>query len=213
MDRLHVVIPARAPFRLRARSALLALACVLGAFGCDDGQPSRPPPSRVEAVTAQRTDPMQELCDVAPRASDAPTLSFPELASGEAPGRPTRPRWLNVWATWCRPCVEEMPLIVGWSERMHGEAADVELVFLSSDATDEAVATFREAHPDAPETLRMQDPDGVAAWATSVGLDPGATLPIHVFTDAENRVRCARTGALSERDYQNARDIVRRLGE
>ncbi len=191
--------------------ALIATACVL-AVGCDDTT-STPvaPPSRVEAVTAEREDPTEELCDVHPSASDAPLLAFPELASGEAPGAPSRPRWVNVWATWCRPCVEEMPMIVSWSERMRAERADVELVFLSSDASDEAVSTFRGEHPDAPASLRMQDPQAVSAWATSVGLDPGATLPIHVFTDATGRVRCARTGALSERDYEHVRDVVRGL--
>ena len=165
----------------------------------------------MEAVTAEPEDSIEEVCDVAPSGSDAPTLTWPELASGQPPGAPDGPRWLNVWATWCRPCVEEMPRIVGWSERMRSEGAGVELVFLASDATDEAVTEFRQSHPDTPESLRVADPQTIADWATSVGLDAGATLPIHVFTDAENRVRCARTGAVSEDDYASVRDLVRRL--
>lgn len=191
--------------------ALIAAACFV-ALGCDDGHaPSAPLPSRVEAVAAEREDATRELCDVAPSASDAPVLAFPPLASGEAPAASSRPRWINVWATWCGPCVEEMPMIASWSERMRSEGTDVELVFLSSDASDEAIATFRQSHADAPDSLRMQDPQGVAQWATSVGLDPGATLPIHVFADASGRVRCARTGALSERDYDHVRDVVRTI--
>jgi len=194
-------------------SPLIALALSAGCLsvGCDDAPSASVPSSRVVAVTASADEEVEDLCDVAPSANEAPTLTFPALATGSAPGAPTRPRWVNVWATWCRPCVEEMPMLVEWAERMRGERADVELVFVSADASDEAVAAFRASHPDAPDTVRVADPESLGTWVTSFGLDSGATLPIHVITDAEGRVRCARTGAVSEDDYGRMRDLVRGL--
>jgi len=190
--------------RLSLVAALLAAPC-LGA--CDDGAPSAAPPGRVVAVEAEATeDPADRFCDVQP--AGAPALTLPALAGGEAPagGR----RWLNVWATWCRPCVEEMPLLDSWRDRLAADGVEVELTFLSADADAEAVARFREAHPEVPETLRMADPDALPAWATQVGLDEGATLPMHLLTDAQGRVRCARTGAVAEEHYAAVRAILSR---
>lgn len=187
------------------------IAITLALTGCDDrAGTAAAPPSRVVAVSASDDEPAEELCDVAHDAASAPVLAFPELGAGTAPA-PSGARWINVWATWCRPCVEEMPMIRQWTERMRGEGAAVDLVFLSADASDEAIATFRTSHADAPETLRIADPSALPRWVTSFGLDEGATLPIHVLTDASGRVRCARTGAVSESDYERMRDRVRSL--
>lgn len=187
-----------------------AIALALLIAGCEEGADrAGPPPSRVVAVAAAEEE-IEDLCEVAPAASEAPRLSYPALASGSAPAA-GRARWLNVWATWCRPCVEEMPMLAAWSARMQAERVPIELVFLSADASDEAVATFRASHPAAPETLRIADPAALETWVTTVGLDAGATLPIHVITDAQGRVRCARTGAVSEDDYERMRDLVRDL--
>jgi len=193
------------------RLPALILVSALAIAGCEEGGAERPspPPSRVVAVAAAEEE-VEDLCELAPAASAAPVLTFPTLASGSAPAA-GRARWLNVWATWCRPCVEEMPMLAEWTARMRAERADVELVFLSADASEEAVTAFRATHADAPETLRIADPAALEAWVTTVGLDAGATLPIHVITDAEGRVRCARTGAVSEDDYERMRDLVRGL--
>src|SRR5690606_21745626 len=123
---------------------------------------------------------------------------------GEAPS-PGRATWVNVWATWCRPCVEEMPLLHRFQEQLADEGVEVDLVFLSADRDAEAVAAFRAAHPDTPAGPRVADPESIAPWAEGVGLAAGGSLPIHVFTDARGRVRCARGGAVSERDYEAVR--------
>lgn len=188
----------------------LVVAIIGLTVGCGEEDGRRPGAvhSRVESVAQAEGNAAEEFCDVTQDADAAPQLTFPPLASGTAPGAPSGARWLNVWATWCRPCVEELPMLVEWSHRMRGERTNVELVFLSNDATDEAVTTFRSQHPNAPESLRIADPAALQTWVTTVGLDAGATLPIHIFTDSQGRVRCARTGAIAERDYENVQSIL-----
>lgn len=50
--------------------------------------------------------------------------------------------WLNVWATWCQPCVEEFPVLL--KLRRQHQAKGLRMVFVSSDFPDntEAVQTF-----------------------------------------------------------------------
>lgn len=102
-------------------------------------------------------------------------------------------------------------MIRTWAQRLRADGAPVELVFVSADASDEAVAGFRASHADAPESLRVADPSALPQWVTTVGLDEGATLPLHLITDARGRVRCARAGAVSESDYERVRALVRAL--
>jgi thiol-disulfide isomerase/thioredoxin len=180
-------------------------------LGCDDDANATPPPSRVIAVAA---DPnagpnIEEFCDVQGAGDEAAEMSFPELA-GEAPGAASGVRWINVWATWCAPCIEEIPRLVRFQEQLEEEDVAVDLVFLSADRDDEAVAAFREEHEATPEGPRIADPTTLPAWAQSVGLDEGATLPIHVFVDAAGKVTCARTGGVSDEHYEVVKAIASR---
>lgn len=187
---------------------LIGVALVL--LGCDQGGDGgrSAPPSRVVAVAASEEPSVEELCDVTPEGDEAPALVLPELAVGQTPPSLGGRRWLNVWATWCRPCVEELPLLRRWKERLARDGVDVGMIFLSADASDETVARYRSDHAGAPDGLRIADPQELPRWATAVGLDEGATLPIHVWTDRDGRVRCARTGAVDEDDYENVRDVL-----
>ncbi len=51
---------------------------------------------------------------------------------------------LNFWATWCPPCVREMPLLDEW-QRRHGQQG-LQMVGIAIDRADE-VAAFLDEHP------------------------------------------------------------------
>jgi thiol-disulfide isomerase/thioredoxin len=79
------------------------------------------PRSRVEAVAAEREDPAERFCDVSAPLGQGAALVLPQV---EGPAMPSSGwRWVNVWATWCAPCVEEMPRIVAWRERLAADEA------------------------------------------------------------------------------------------
>ncbi len=164
-------------------------------------------PSRVEAVAARRADPAERFCDVSSPANGARVLTLPPLEGAPAPTDGWR--WLNLWATWCAPCIEEMPRIAVWRERLAREGALIEPFFVSVDRTAEEVANFRAQHPDAPITARLIDAEGLRPFLDSLGLDSGATIPVHVLVDPEDRIRCVRTGAVIDTDYPAVRAIVR----
>jgi hypothetical protein len=48
--------------------------------------------------------------------------------------------------------------------------------------------------------LRLKDDKKLEAWLLSIGLDRGATLPVHVFVRNDGRIACVRTGAIKQTD-------------
>jgi thiol-disulfide isomerase/thioredoxin len=193
--------------RLPALSLAAALAVSLA--GCGDDGEIRPeaPPSRVEAVAAPREDPAIRFCDVSAPVGQGTLLVMPAV---EGPAMPASGwRWINVWATWCAPCVEEMPRIVEWRARLAADGAPVEPYFVSVDESAETIAAWRAEHASAPESARLSDPAGLPALVAALGLDAGATIPIHALVDPGGHLRCVRTGSVGERDYDAVRGILR----
>lgn len=186
----------RLPTLIVAAAALTALAA------CDAGSSTNAESSsRVNAVKGKASGvSVAELCDVRHPDERAPPFALPALA-GAAPRAGTRWRWVNVWATWCKPCVEELPRLERWAAR---HADKVELVLLSADTSDAEVATFRAAHPGIPDSKRLADPDSLPAWVTSLGLDAASPIPIHVLVDGSGRTRCVRAGGVSDDDLSAA---------
>ena len=205
MDRLSSVIRASVILVALSGSAL---------FGCGGEDAAITPEgaaagprSRVEAVAAEREDPAERFCDVSAPLGLGNALVLPQV---EGPAMPSSGwRWVNVWATWCAPCVEEMPRIVAWRERLAADGAAIEPYFVSVDQTPDEVTGFRTAHPDAPASARLVDPAGLPGLITALGLDTGATIPIHALVDPSGRLRCVRTGSVAERDYDTIRAIIR----
>jgi thiol-disulfide isomerase/thioredoxin len=182
--------------------ALLILLHGLSACGDSAGPPSAPPPkSRFEAVAAKApsADSLAGFCDVRAEPGQGKPLQLPAL-DGTPPVQ-QGVRWVNVWATWCKPCVEEMPMIATWQKQLQGEGKRLDVQFVSVDETAEAVQSFRAQHPALPSGFRLADPAALAPFVASLGLDSGAGLPIHVFVEAGARVRCVRAGAITESHY------------
>ena len=62
---------------------------------------------------------------------------------------------LNFWATWCQPCVEEMPSLVQMQQRMG--AKGVTVLAVSVDVDESAYQRFLKNHKI--ELLTVRDPD------------------------------------------------------
>lgn len=165
-------------------------------LGCGDAAPA--PSSRVEAVAAKTPSASAaELCDAVAK-RDA-TFAFPSALEGTAPAG-KGPRWINVWATWCPPCVEELPVVRKLEAALAKQGSPVKLSLLSVDTTADAVTQFAAAHPEVRGSLRLSDDKQLEPWLLSIGLDRGATLPVHVFVHGDGKIACVRTGAIKETD-------------
>ena len=176
--------------RLPTLIALVAL------VSCKDEKPAEPQ-SRVNAakVTAKKTD-VAAFCDKTFAREAAPKFSTPALAGGTlAPS--TKWRWINVWATWCKPCIEEMPRLKQWQQKL----ASFELQFVSVDESDADIDAYRKLHPETPPSVRLAKADAQGEWFKQLGLDAGAPIPVHIFVDPSNHVRCVRAGGVREQDF------------
>jgi thiol-disulfide isomerase/thioredoxin len=191
-------------------SALTLAALVVPLGACRDSARPRETAQRFNAVEAepQPAAKIEGFCDVQGKGDKARIFGYPALAS-PAPAVDGRPRWVNVWATWCKPCVQELPLLVRWQAQLAKDGAPFELVLLSLDSDDDAVEHFRQQHPGTPPTLRIKDPAQAETWVATLGLDRASAIPIHAFVNRQGQIRCARTGGVSRDHLPTVQAILR----
>ena len=105
---------------------------------------------------------------------------------------------LNFWATWCVPCREEMPLLVGVQKRYADRGVIVIGASADEASTQDQIAPFiRKLNITFPiwtgaNTDHMQ----------ALGLGKG--LPVTVVLDQEGRLRFRLLGILHRNELENA---------
>jgi thiol-disulfide isomerase/thioredoxin len=122
----------------------------------------------------------------------APVLHLPDLhgqphALSEFAGRRVL---VNFWASWCGPCLKEMPALAQAQQRFgHGQPV---VVGIAMDTPDN-VRAYLQAHPiDYPILLgRLDDPDSARQFG-----DAGGMLPYSVLLDADGTVLASHAGTL-----------------
>jgi thiol-disulfide isomerase/thioredoxin len=161
-----------------------------------------------QAAEAEESIPAPKI-DRSHAGSPAPTAEF-EDPDGEAVSFAVfqgKPLLVNLWATWCAPCVAEMPMLDALAER---EKDRLQVMALSQDADGRAkVEAFFNQH-----RFRTIEPylDAKMAMMGDLKLD---TLPTTILYDAKGREiwrvvgmedwRSARAGALLNEAFQPAK--------
>jgi thiol-disulfide isomerase/thioredoxin len=195
------------------RLSALTLAALSGGllFGCDDPAAKEPPPAeaRVNAVMANsKKNSFADLCDLAPEPG-AKVFAWPELAAPAPPlAAGARYRWVNVWATWCKPCIEELPLLTKTFEAWKKQGQTVELTLVSVDADAQAAKSFIAARPGAPASLQLKDSTKASDWLTQIGLASGASIPVHTILDDKGNLLCARAGGVGETHLERFKQLL-----
>lgn len=101
-----------------------------------------------------------------------------------------------------------MPRIQNFVERLRRDGVTVAPYFVSVDGSDDLVTQFRGAHPATPPSARLPDPASIPQLIESLGLDPGAGIPIHAFVNPQGQIICVRTGQVHEQDYSTILEIL-----
>ena len=158
--------------------ALIVLIPVMLLAACDKQPAPAPQPKPVESTVMP--DAEAGTLDISQRgkATVASTFIAPD-------GRPVtlaafkgKPLLINLWATWCGPCVKEMPSLDRLAKRGAGR-----LVVLTVNQTDDAAAIAKWWVPRQFAMLQpYRDEDGKLGFAFETGV-----LPTTVLYDAEGK--------------------------
>jgi thiol-disulfide isomerase/thioredoxin len=176
----------------RARRALGAVLLLVGLLaGCSSGEPDEdaagPTPASSE-LDQLETDlqPCPEQSAEPAADSDLPATVFECFGGGtldlsRAPGVPTV---LNLWASWCGPCREELPLV-----QQLADAGGDQLRVLGVASLDAASRTASFAQDAAVTFPSAFDGDGEVAAGIGVN-----TLPHTIFLAADGSVAHVQVG-------------------
>jgi len=118
-----------------------------------------------------------------------PDFSMPDLDGNETSIRswPEQPLIVNFWATWCAPCLREIPLLTQYQQ----DHPDVQIVGIAVDSED-AVRAFAADMPFSYPVL--VGPRGFEA-AAAFGAEYVA-LPLTVFVAADGRQLATHMGEI-----------------
>lgn len=138
------------------------------------------------------------LTTAPPAGQAAPALQWTDLD-----GRPAtlgqwrgRPVLLNYWASWCGPCLKELPDLQRFSQAQTPLPDGVHVVGIALDDIDAATALRDQLQLTYPQLVEGDGPPGTAAaFGNRIG-----TLPFSVLIDAHGKVLQVHNGPLHPAD-------------
>lgn len=166
----------KADWRLIAAGAVLAVTAFLA--GIFLSRQANPPPAQALPAPA----PVAALLAHPFTGLDGKTTTLAQWRG--------KPLIVNFWATWCPPCLAEMPVF----SRLQEQHPEVQFVGIAVD-TEANVNEFARIRP-VSYPLLLADGSAISAMA-SLG-NPQGALPFTLAIDAHGNPRQVRLGALSE---------------
>ncbi|MEG3790343.1 TlpA disulfide reductase family protein [Lysobacter sp. CCNWLW3] len=156
---------------LRRLAPILALSLLTVALaGCD--KPAPAPAAKVEAPAPKpaAADPAApKPAETAPAPSQVPELKLATLDHGEFDLAAHRGKWVvvNFWATWCAPCLKEMPEL----SAMDAMREHIEVIGLAYEEIEPAdMRAFLKTHPVVYPIAIVDTYDPPKAFDTPRGL-------------------------------------------
>jgi thiol-disulfide isomerase/thioredoxin len=175
--------------------------------------------TKPSASAALRPAPHKKIC-ASPPAADGKKLPAVELGHVEADGAPALEgpietgggawTWVNLWAGYCGPCKQEIPLLLGWKADLAKQKTPIHLAFVSLDDDERQAKQFLSGQPK--EGLRssflLTEGKPRGTLLKELGLRDPPDLPVHVLLDPEGAVRCVIQGAIEPDDFAQVSAIV-----
>jgi thiol-disulfide isomerase/thioredoxin len=109
---------------------------------------------------------------------------------------------VNFWATWCEPCVHELPVLGALS----GQDARVAVVGVNYKEGLDSIGRFSAAHPIPYLVLRDRTGEMFKRWTAGV-------MPTTILVDRQGRARWRTVGEIKADDPQLRQAITALLDE
>lgn len=136
--------------------------------------------------------------------TEAPPISLEDLDGErhELSDYEGRVVMVNFWATWCPPCIEEMPAMQRVQDELGEEVFKILAVNMQEDP--EEMRTFIEEKVETDFTILVdEDAEAVRAWSVRV-------LPTTYLVDGEGNIRYSLVGG-AEWDEAEYMEVIEEL--
>ncbi|PZS36158.1 MAG: hypothetical protein DLM59_01740 [Pseudonocardiales bacterium] len=179
----------------RGAVGIMLVVLALVGSGCRSARQVAAGPASTAMPTTGRTAALATTAALSPcppstaTSGKVPDVTLPCLGGGQ-PVRLARlgqPTVLNLWATWCRECAAELPVLAGVAKATHGRVVFVGVD--TEDAPDKALQALIEAGVHYPNVY-----DRRSQVVRRLGL-PG--LPATVLVRGDGTVAYTKLGALA----------------
>jgi thiol-disulfide isomerase/thioredoxin len=189
-------------------SSVVTLSMVASA--CSDAEKTAAPETNARFAAVKKSDAQSQkaakaFCDQSATPGEGGrkmTDPAERLVPGQSGARTVGAwRWVNLWATWCLPCVEEMGLLTKWRDSLRKDGVRIDLELWSVD-DDEAALNKYLANNNMPGRVRwLRSSEDLGGFLESLGADKNSAIPVHVLVDAQDMIRCLRVGSVHDEDY------------
>lgn len=115
--------------------------------------------------------------------------------------------WINLWAGWCGPCKEEMPLLKGWENKL---ASRLRVAYVSIDDDERLSKRFLNEQPKGGvrQSYALADLESRKEWLAALGVGDVPKLPLHVLLNPAGTVSCVIEGAIEASDLPQVEALV-----
>ncbi|MEO7056552.1 MAG: TlpA disulfide reductase family protein, partial [Caldimonas sp.] len=132
-----------------------------------------------------------------------PSLAFTTL---EGPSRQLdafvgKPTVVNLWATWCPPCVREMPML----QQAQAQRPDVNFVFLNQGESRAQVSAWLKLHGLPLDNVLLDDKRAASAAFQQKG------YPTTMFFQADGSLVSVRLGELSAATLSDKLSLIAKV--
>lgn len=116
-----------------------------------------------------------------------PTVDFEQFSSRYLQQKNDTIYVINFWATWCKPCVKELPAFEKLREQYSGQKVKVVLASLDfPEKIEKQVVPFIKKHNLQSEVVLLDDPDS-NSWIPQVSQDWSGAIPATIIYSQQER--------------------------
>ena len=113
--------------------------------------------------------------------------------------------FLNIWATWCKPCVEEFPDIIKLAEEYRQKNTRVEFIAVSADYPDEVdslILPFLKKFSRVPFKVYVADFESQDEFISSIDSSWGGEIPATFLYDKNGKKQKMLTALHSYKQFK-----------